>query len=52
MHVTLSGYPGQDESCLKFVGTFSKVMGTIVDIAFYVNGKLITRLKNQPVCER
>ena len=28
---------------LNAVGTFSKVTGTIVDIAFYVNGKLITR---------
>ena len=37
---------------LNAVGTFSKVMGTIVDIASYVNGKLITQLKNQPVCER
>ena len=34
------------------IGTFSKVTGTTVDIAFYVNGKLITQLKNQPVCER
>ena len=34
MHLTLSGYPGQDESCrrLNAVGTFSKVTGTIVDI--------------------
>ena len=39
-------------SRLNAVGTFSKVPGTIVDIASYVNGKLITRLKNQPVCER
>ena len=37
---------------LNAVGTFSKVTGTIVDIAFYVNRKLITRLKNQTVCER
>ena len=28
---------------LNAVGTFSKVMGNIVDIAFYVNGKLITQ---------
>ena len=34
---------------LNAVGTFSKV---IVDIAFYMNWKLITRLKNQPVCEQ
>ena len=27
---------------LNAVGTFSKVTGTIVDIAFYVNGRLIT----------
>ena len=37
---------------LNAVGTFSKVTGTIVDTAFYVIGKLIARLKNQPVCER
>ena len=37
---------------LNAIGTFSKVTGTKVDIAFYVNGKLITQLKNQPVCER
>ena len=37
---------------LNAVGTYSKVTGTIVDIAFYVKGKLIIRLKNQPVCER
>ena len=30
---------------LNDVGTFSKVTGTMVDIAFYVNGKLITRFK-------
>ena len=39
-HVTLSSYAGQDESCpllQKTVVTFSKVMGTIVDVAFYMN---------------
>ena len=30
---------------LNAVGTFSKVTSTIVDIAFYVNGQLITRFK-------
>ena len=37
---------------LNTAGMFLKVAGTIVDIVFYVNGKLISRLKNQPICER
>ena len=37
--------------CLNAIGTFLKVMSTIVDIAFHVNGKLLTQLKNQPICE-
>ena len=50
-HVTLSGYPGRDESCPPFECCWNPT-GTIVDIAFTWTGSWLHNFKNQPFCER
>ena len=54
MHITLPGYPGQDESCPPPDRHLNILEGHGYHswYCFHMNGKLITWLKNRPVCER